>query len=87
VRFDRGYGRLEAERRARPADLGAPPGPAIVAAAARQGVRIASVEQYRSLGESAPGGLVLGYGNLGDGEVDRAVAGLAQAVAEWSATG
>jgi GntR family transcriptional regulator/MocR family aminotransferase len=54
--------------------------PAVVERAAQLGVHVSSVEAYRVANKAIGTGLVLGYGNLGDGEVDRAVAGLAAAV-------
>lgn len=57
-------------------------GPAAVELAALHGVRIASLEAYRVQNRAIESGLVLGYGDLGDGEVDEAVARLATAVAE-----
>ena len=54
--------------------------PAVVERARGLGLQIASVEAYRVTAASARSGLVLGYGNLGDGEVDRAVALLASAL-------
>ncbi len=57
-------------------------GPAVVERAARQRVRIASMEAYRAENRAIGSGLVLGYGNLGDGEVAEAVRRLAAAVTE-----
>jgi GntR family transcriptional regulator/MocR family aminotransferase len=56
--------------------------PAVVERAAALGVRVSSIEAYRVHDRTAGTGLVLGYGNLGDGEVDGAVARLTRAVAE-----
>ena len=55
--------------------------PGVVAHAARLGLSVSSVQAYRVRNREAAG-LVLGYGNLGDGEVERAVQLLARAVAE-----
>ncbi len=55
--------------------------PAVVERAASLGLKVASIEAYRTHNRAIGTALVLGYGNLGDGEVDRAVALLAQAVA------
>lgn len=57
-------------------------GPAVVERAAQCGVRIASMEAYRAENRAIGSGLVLGYGDLGDGEVDEAVRRLAAAVTE-----
>jgi GntR family transcriptional regulator/MocR family aminotransferase len=54
--------------------------PAAVERARALGLQIASVEAYRVENVAAGSGLVLGYGNLGDAEVDRAVALLASAI-------
>jgi GntR family transcriptional regulator/MocR family aminotransferase len=61
-----------------------PDGPAVVERAAQLGLQIASTWAYRAGAPAARGGLVLGYGNLGDGEVVRAVDLLAAAVAAAS---
>jgi GntR family transcriptional regulator/MocR family aminotransferase len=55
--------------------------PSAVRRAAQGGLRIASLRQYRVDHRALDGALVLGYGNLGDGEVDLAVARLAAAIA------
>jgi GntR family transcriptional regulator/MocR family aminotransferase len=61
---------------------GAVDGAAVVARAATAGVRVANLDTYR-VGDGAAGpGLVLGYGNLADGQVEEAVTLLAAAVAE-----
>jgi hypothetical protein len=61
---------------------GAVDGAAVVARAAAAGVRVANLDTYR-VGDTAVGpGLVLGYGNLADGQVEEAVALLATAVTE-----
>jgi GntR family transcriptional regulator / MocR family aminotransferase len=44
-------------------------------------VRVANLDTYRSRDDAAGPGLVLGYGNLADGQVDEAVALLAATVA------
>ena len=60
---------------------GAVDGAAVVARAATAGVRVANLDTYR-VGDAAAGpGLVLGYGNLADGQVEEAVTLLAAAVA------
>ena len=55
---------------------------AVVERAAHLGVHVASMEAYRVRNRAAGTGLVLGYGNLADGEVKTAVARLATAVSE-----
>jgi GntR family transcriptional regulator / MocR family aminotransferase len=55
-------------------------GPATVRRAADLGLRVASVAQYRVRPRRRDGTLVLGYGNLADGEIPTAVARLAAAV-------
>jgi GntR family transcriptional regulator/MocR family aminotransferase len=57
-------------------------GPAVVERAAQFGVDVSCTEAYRVQNRAIGTGLVLGYGNLGDGDVDRAVARLAETVAE-----
>jgi GntR family transcriptional regulator/MocR family aminotransferase len=59
--------------------------PGVVAHAARLGLNVSSVQAFRVRGSAAGSGLVLGYGNLGDGEVERAVELLARAVADTRA--
>jgi len=56
--------------------------PGVVAHAARLGLSISSIQAYLVRSRDDGAGLVLGYGNLGDGEVERAVELLARAVAE-----
>jgi GntR family transcriptional regulator/MocR family aminotransferase len=56
-------------------------GAAVVARAAAAGMRIANLDTYRCRDDAGGPGLVLGYGNLADGQVDEAVALLAAAVA------
>jgi GntR family transcriptional regulator/MocR family aminotransferase len=70
-----------------PAGPAGPAGPAVVEQAERLGLHIASLHAYRVRNGAAGRGLVLGYGNLGDGEVDRAVARLVAALAALTATG
>jgi GntR family transcriptional regulator/MocR family aminotransferase len=54
----------------------------VVDRAAAAGVRVANLDTYRCRPDGARPGLVLGYGNLADGQVDEAVALLAATVAE-----
>ena len=61
--------------------VGHPDGPAIVRAAADNGLRIACARQYRVRNRSLDDALVLGYGNLADGEVAAAASKLAGAIA------
>jgi GntR family transcriptional regulator/MocR family aminotransferase len=63
------------------AGVGGPDGPAIVRAAADAGLRIACARQYRVRNRSLDDALVLGYGNLADGEVTAAASKLAVAIA------
>jgi DNA-binding transcriptional MocR family regulator len=58
--------------------------PEVVRRAAAGGLRIAAVRQYRADHRALDGALVLGYGNLGDREVDLAVSRLAAAIAARS---
>jgi GntR family transcriptional regulator/MocR family aminotransferase len=60
---------------------GSPDAPAIVRTAADAGLRIACARQYRVRDRSLDNALVLGYGNLADGEVTAAAASLAAAIA------
>jgi GntR family transcriptional regulator/MocR family aminotransferase len=60
---------------------GAVDGAAVVARAAAAGVRVANLDTYRLRADAAAPGLVLGYGNLADGQVEEAVTLLAAAVA------
>jgi GntR family transcriptional regulator/MocR family aminotransferase len=53
----------------------------VVARAAASGVRVADLDRYRVSDHAIGPGLVLGYGNLADGQVDEAVTLLAAAVA------
>ena len=53
---------------------------AVVRRAAAAGVRVANLDTYRFLDRPEAPGLVLGYGNLADHQVDEAVARLAAAV-------
>jgi GntR family transcriptional regulator / MocR family aminotransferase len=52
----------------------------VVARAAAAGIRVANLDAYRAGPDPATPGLVLGYGNLADGQVEEAVALLAAAV-------
>jgi GntR family transcriptional regulator / MocR family aminotransferase len=54
---------------------------AVVGRAAASGMRVANLDTYRCRHDAAGPGLVLGYGNLADGQVDEAVALLASIVA------
>ena len=54
---------------------------AVVARAAAAGVRVANLDTYRCRADAVGPGLVLGYGNLADGQVEEAVALLAATVA------
>ena len=58
---------------------GAVDGAAVVARAAAVGVRVANLDTYRVRDDAAGPGLVLGYGNLADGQVEEAVTLLAAA--------
>jgi len=53
---------------------------AVVAAAARRGLRLVDLERYHAAGGQGGDALVLGYGNLADAAVAEAVAELAAAV-------
>ena len=55
---------------------------AVVALAGAAGMRVANLDTYRVGDDAAGPGLVLGYGNLADGQVEEAMALLAAAVAE-----
>jgi len=55
-----------------------------VAQAAAAGVRVANLDTYRVRDDAIGPGLVLGYGNLTDGQVEEAVALLAAAATEAS---
>jgi GntR family transcriptional regulator/MocR family aminotransferase len=54
----------------------------VVNRAAAAGTRVANLDTYRVHDDAIGPGLVLGYGNLADGQVEEAVAVLATAVAE-----
>ena len=56
--------------------------PVVVTRAAQLGVDVASLDAYRISNRAIGMGLVLGYGNLGDGEVTEGVARLAEAMAK-----
>jgi GntR family transcriptional regulator / MocR family aminotransferase len=56
----------------------------VVARAAAAGVRVANLDTYRVRDDAIGPGLVLGYGNLADGQVEQAVTLLAAAAAEAS---
>jgi GntR family transcriptional regulator/MocR family aminotransferase len=60
---------------------------ALVGRAAAAGMRLADLDTYRSRADPARPGLVLGYGNLADGQLDEAVALLAATVAEAAGQG
>jgi GntR family transcriptional regulator / MocR family aminotransferase len=60
---------------------------AVVGRAAAAGMRVANLDTYRCRADAARPGLVLGYGNLADGQVDEAVALLAATVAELGGPG
>jgi GntR family transcriptional regulator/MocR family aminotransferase len=55
---------------------------AVVTRAAASGMRVANLDTYRCRDDATGPGLVLGYGNLADGQLDEAVVLLATAVAE-----
>jgi GntR family transcriptional regulator / MocR family aminotransferase len=55
---------------------------AVVSQAAASGMRVANLDAYRCRHDAIGPGLVLGYGNLADGQLDEAVALLATAVAK-----
>jgi hypothetical protein len=55
---------------------------AVVGRAAASGMRVANLDTYRCRDDPTGPGLVLGYGNLADGQLDEAVVLLATAVAE-----
>jgi GntR family transcriptional regulator/MocR family aminotransferase len=54
----------------------------VVRQAAASGMRVANLDTYRCRDDAIGPGLVLGYGNLADGQVEEAVALLAATVAE-----
>jgi GntR family transcriptional regulator/MocR family aminotransferase len=54
--------------------------PGVVRRAAATGLHIGCVEQYRVNNRALDGALVLGYGNLGDAQVEEAVSRLAAAI-------
>jgi len=54
----------------------------VVSRAAASGLRVAGLDTYRCRDDAIGPGLVLGYGNLADGQLDEAVALLAATVAE-----
>jgi GntR family transcriptional regulator/MocR family aminotransferase len=54
----------------------------VVARAAADGMRVANLDTYRCRDDAIEPGLVLGYGNLADGQIDEAMALLAAIVAE-----
>jgi GntR family transcriptional regulator / MocR family aminotransferase len=60
---------------------------AVVGRAAAAGMRVANLDTYRCRADAAGPGLVLGYGNLADGQVEEAVALLAATVAELGGPG
>jgi GntR family transcriptional regulator / MocR family aminotransferase len=53
----------------------------VVARAAADGMRVANLDTYRCRDDAIEPGLVLGYGNLADGQIDEAMALLAAIVA------
>ncbi|HEV2824887.1 MAG TPA: PLP-dependent aminotransferase family protein, partial [Actinomycetota bacterium] len=55
---------------------------AVVHGSATRGMRVANLDTYRCQDDAIGPGLVLGYGNLADGQVEEAVAVLATTVAE-----
>jgi GntR family transcriptional regulator/MocR family aminotransferase len=55
---------------------------AVVRGSATRGMRVANLDTYRCQDDAIGPGLVLGYGNLADGQVEEAVAVLATTVAE-----
>jgi GntR family transcriptional regulator / MocR family aminotransferase len=55
---------------------------AVVSRSATRGLRVANLDTYRVRDDAIGPGLVLGYGNLADGQVEEAVALLATTVAE-----
>ena len=54
----------------------------VVDRAAAGGMRVANLDTYRVRDDAVGPGLVLGYGNLADGQVEEAVALLATAVTQ-----
>jgi GntR family transcriptional regulator/MocR family aminotransferase len=52
----------------------------VTAAAGSLGVRVSNLDAFRAEPDPANPGLVLGYGNLADGEIDQAVERLAEAI-------
>jgi GntR family transcriptional regulator/MocR family aminotransferase len=54
---------------------------AVVSQAAASGLRVANLDTYRCRDDAIGPGLVLGYGNVADNQLDEAVALLATAVA------
>jgi GntR family transcriptional regulator / MocR family aminotransferase len=59
----------------------------VVIRAASAGVRVANLATYRSRDDAIGPGLVLGYGNLADTQVEEAVALLAATVAAEAGIG
>ncbi len=55
---------------------------AVVDSAAANGVRVANLATYQSRNDAIGPGLVLGYGNLADPQIEEGVTLLASAVAE-----
>jgi len=54
----------------------------VVGRSAAHGMRVANLDAYRCRDDAIGPGLVLGYGNLADGQLDEAVALLAATVAQ-----
>ena len=55
---------------------------AVVTRAAANGIRVADLATYRCRDDAVAPGLVLGYGNLADTQIEEGVALLASAVAD-----
>ena len=56
----------------------------VVSRAKAAGVRVANLDTYRCRGDAIGPGLVLGYGNLADAQLEEAVALLARTVSSAS---
>ena len=59
---------------------------AVVSRAAAGGMRVANLDTYRCRDDAIGPGVVLGYGNLADGQLDEAVALLATTVGDSTAS-
>jgi len=57
----------------------------VVTAAAERSVRLYPMSEFRASGATEPPELVLGFGNLGDGQIERGIAVLGELLRDGAA--